>query len=147
MSVEHTVDSPVSNDGHAPNGRFAPGNRVGNQFAPGNKLGRGNPNARKIHELRQLFLEAINPESIAALSKRLQVAALQGDMDATKLLLDHCIGRPSQSVEVSNPDGSPLGRSAELSAALGAALSPFSEDVRFAVLGVIKRSLDVDRSE
>lgn len=78
-------------------------------FAPGNKLASGNPNAKRMHELRRQFLEAIADGTIAALAKKLQVAALQGDMDATKLLFDYTLGRPSQAVELTGADGEPLG--------------------------------------
>ena len=101
----------VGGDGrtHTPGGKFAPGNGLGRPFAAGNKHGRGNPTAIRMHEGRMQFLDAIHEGTLAALAKKLQVAALEGDMDATRLLLSYALGRPQQAVEVSGPDGSPLG--------------------------------------
>jgi hypothetical protein len=79
------------------------------KFAPGNRLGRGNPNARRVHELRLQFLDAVHPDTIPALARRLQVQALNGDLDSMKLLLDYTLGKPAQAVALTDADGGPLG--------------------------------------
>lgn len=104
-----TAVSPVPNDGQAPDGKFAPGNGLGRRFEPGNKHGRGNPQALRMHEHRMQFLEAINEGTIPALARKLQVDALKGDEFAVKVLLDYCLGKPAQAVQLSGPDGEPLG--------------------------------------
>ena len=45
------------------------------------------------------FLEAIHEGTIPALAKKLQVAALEGDLEATRLLLGYALGKPTQAVE------------------------------------------------
>jgi hypothetical protein len=139
--------SAVTNNGHAPDGKFAAGNGVGHRFEKGNRFGKGNPLARRQHEHRMQFLDAVHPETIPALARKLQHDALKGDEFAVRVLLDYCLAKPAQAVELSGPEGEPLERSAELSAALGAALSPFSEEVRFAVLGVIRKAVHAGRAE
>ena len=37
------------------------------------------------------------------------MAALEGDLEATKLLLGYALGRPQQAVELTGADGEPLG--------------------------------------
>jgi hypothetical protein len=99
-------------------------------------------------ELRSAVLEAATPEILSAVTRKLAMLALQeNDVAAARLLLEYACGKAPQAIELSGPDGSPLERSAELSAALGAALSPFSEEVRFAVLGVIRKAVHAGRSE
>jgi hypothetical protein len=103
------VVSAVTNNGHAPDGKFTAGNGIGHRFEKGNRFGKGNPNARRQHELHQAFLDAIHPDAIPALARRLQAQALSGDLDAAKLLLDRCLGRPSQMVALTDADGGSLG--------------------------------------
>ena len=62
-----------------------------------------------MHANRVQFLEALDPRVIPALVGKLSREALGGDMEATKVLLGYACGRPQQAVELSGPDGSPLG--------------------------------------
>jgi hypothetical protein len=78
-------------------------------FGRGNKAAAGNGNARRMQEYRRQFLEAINPATIPALARKLQVDAIKGDYDALRILLDYTLGKPSQAVELSGPDGEALG--------------------------------------
>jgi hypothetical protein len=119
-----------------PNGRDELG-----RFGPGNTLSRGHAGHRKVSEMRRAALAAETPDRVATVIGKLYDLAAEGDVPAAKVYLETVIGKSVQGVEISGPDGSPLERSAELSAALGAALSPFSEEVRFAVLGTIKRAV------
>ena len=106
---DETVDSAPGNNGQAPDGKFTPGNGIGHRFARGNKHGRGNPTAIRMHEGRMQFLDAIHAGTLAALARKLQVSALEGDLEATKLLLGYALGRPQQAVELTGADGEPLG--------------------------------------
>ncbi len=124
-----------------PNGRDDLG-----RFGPGNAHSRGHAGHRKVSEMRRAALEAETPVRVARVMAKLFDLAEAGDVSAAKVYLENVVGRPIQGVEISGPDGSPLERSAELATALGAALSPFSEEVRFAVLGVIKRAVHAERA-
>lgn len=79
------------------------------QFAPGNKLAAGNRQARRQHEHRMQFLDAIAEGTIPALARQIQVKALQGDLDCMKILLDYTLGKPAQAVALTDSDGGPLG--------------------------------------
>lgn len=109
MSDNGHVDSPAGNNDHTPAGKFAPGNGIGHRFAAGNKYGKGNPTAVRMSEHRIQFLDAVHEGTIPALVRKLQVDALKGDEFAVKMLFDYCLGKPSQAVELSGPDGESLG--------------------------------------
>lgn len=95
-------------NGHGDKGRFTVGNREA----------RGNPNARKMFELRRVLLDApaASPNLVEAVFTRLCRMALgepaediPPDLEAMKLYLAYTVGRPMQAVEISGPDGEPLG--------------------------------------
>jgi hypothetical protein len=90
------MDTPVNpgSDGRLPSGRFA----------PGNKLAKGNPANRRMQEFRRSFLDAIEPETVQAITKKLVALAVAGDLDACKVLLPQLIGRPPQLIDLSGPD-------------------------------------------
>lgn len=92
------ADKPASN-GRLPDGRFGLGN-------PG---GRGNPNARKMYELRRALVDAATPKVVAGLGRKLAMLGLQGDVQAAKLYLEYVVGKPPQAVELTGADGEPLG--------------------------------------
>lgn len=133
--------------GGPPSSSVSNGRDILGRFGSGNAYGKGHAGHKRMAELRGAVLSAATPEIVAALTRKLAVLALGGDVAAARLLLEYSCGKSIQPVEISGPDGSPLERSAELSTVLGAALSPFSEEVRFAVLGVIKRAVDAGRTE
>lgn len=74
------------------------------QFERGNKLSignaGGNPNGKRMGELKRALIGCGTEEDIQKLYKTLMAAALGGDVQAAKLLLDHLVGRPSQSIEL-----------------------------------------------
>jgi hypothetical protein len=80
----------------APAGRDARG-----RFAEGNPGGPGNPYTRQTAQLRQAVLETMNEAEIRLIAKRLLTLALQGDLQAIKLVLAYAIGKPEGVV---NPD-------------------------------------------
>jgi hypothetical protein len=107
----------------APNGRFENG-----RFAPGNNLAKGNPHARRMHELRRALLDAVDPETVQDVTQKLAELARGGDVPAAKLLLEYVVGKPVQSVELSGPDGEPLGIDfGSIQTSLLNALAPFPE--------------------
>jgi hypothetical protein len=89
----------VANNGRDPmTGRLLPGNRV----AVGNRG--SNSVARRAHELRQCLLEAVSPEDVLAVGRKLVELAKDGDVTAAKLWLEYVLGRPVQGVELSGLD-------------------------------------------
>lgn len=81
---------------------------INGRFAPGNKLGRGNPNNKRTHELRKLWLSCYSEADFREVYDRLLGMVREGDVAATKLWLEHGAGRPPQAVEVSGVDGESL---------------------------------------
>lgn len=142
-----TVDSPVGNNGQAPDGKFAPGNGIGHRFAPGNKHGRGNPTAIRMNEHRQQFLDAIDAGTIPALAQRIQAGALSGDEFSVKVLLDYCLGKPAQAVELTGADGEPLGVNfaAVTTIVLNALAGPEHSEARVKIAAQLMELGDADR--
>ena len=86
-----------------------PARSTDGRFAPGNKLGKGNPLARRSHELRKALVESADADAVREVGRKLKEFALEGDVSAAKLWLEYTVGKPVQAVEVSGPDGEPLG--------------------------------------
>jgi hypothetical protein len=115
------------------------------RFARGNHAARGNVNAQKMFRLRREILEsaAASPEATRTAFTRLFRKAIGRtedkdgssiDIEAMKLYLAYAIGRPVQALELSGPDGEPLGAEwTKVEAAIVAALAPFGDQARFAV--------------
>lgn len=136
-----TVDDGRAND-REDGGLFAPGNRAGKLFVKGNSLGKGNPNARRQYELRQALLGAAEPRHVEGVYRVMLKAALEGDVAAAKLVLEYIVGRPAQALELSGPDGEPLGGDlAQLQAVIMGALAKFPE-ARFAVAAELRAVRD-----
>ena len=66
-------------------------------FARGNKGGTGNPYARKVASLRNLFYETVTDEDMKAIIQRLVADAKDGDPIARKELFNRMIGKPVDS--------------------------------------------------
>lgn len=79
-----------------PNGRGARG-----RFGPGNQAakGRPNPHAKRVSELRSAFLEAVTPDDIREVVAALKAQALEGNVQAARVLLDRVLG-PPEAVDV-----------------------------------------------
>ena len=86
------VSSPSPN---GPNGRDARGRFVG-----GNAGGPGNPHAKKVAKLRSAMLGAVTQKDFREVVKALIQRAKAGDVAAIRELLDRCIGKPKQAVDI-----------------------------------------------
>src|SRR5262249_7762767 len=75
----------VSGDGRAPDGRFA----------AGNKGGPGNPFAREVAAVRKTLLERLTQEKRDAVADELIALAMEGNLQAIKLLYAYTIGKPT----------------------------------------------------
>jgi hypothetical protein len=133
--------------GHPSNPALDGRDRLG-RFEPGNAIGRGHVVNRKLSELRRVALAAETPEQVAGVIAKLRELAMDGDTAAAKIYVETMIGKPVQGVEITGADGERLGQDAgSIFAALSMALGPFPEEVRFAVLGAMKRAVDAGRAE
>jgi hypothetical protein len=65
-----------------------------------------------MNELRRVLTEAASDDDIRDVYRSLLVAAKGGDVGAARLLLDHLVGKPKESIEVSAGDGQAIGLSA-----------------------------------
>lgn len=83
-------------DGRLPNGRFSKGNKC--------NAGVGNPTARRMTMLRSELLADLDGPKMRALGKRLYAAALAGNLDAAKLLLQYAIGKPTKTPDADRLD-------------------------------------------
>jgi hypothetical protein len=88
------------------------GRNDGGQFASGHTFSRGNaggnPNHRRMSELKRALIACGTEEDVQKLYAALLAAALDGDTPAAKLLLDHLVGRPTQPIEVTGPGPAPI---------------------------------------
>src|SRR5262249_8563515 len=64
------------------------------RFTRGNKGGPGNPFNRRVAALRQLLLERVSDDDLAAIVDRLVQQAKEGDLAAAQLLLSDTVGKP-----------------------------------------------------
>lgn len=69
------------------------------RFTQGNKEGRGNPFAHKVNKLRAALLQEVSEKNIRAILKNVVKQAEQGDLAATKILLDRVFG-PAVAVDL-----------------------------------------------
>lgn len=86
------VPLPYGRD--ATSGRFTPGNHCGQ--------GRAHAFAKQAAALRRAFFEAVTPEDMRALVRKLLEEAIGGNLPAARLVLLWVLGKPSEAV---HPDG------------------------------------------
>jgi hypothetical protein len=73
------------------------------QFASGNAGGPGRPKGRRVSELRLAAEDAVTPEVIRAVMKKVSLQALQGNLTAARILFERTLGRAADV-----PLGEPL---------------------------------------
>ena len=91
------------------------------RFTAGNRGGPGNPFARAVGTRRRALLDAVSPEDVAAVARKLLQRARAGDVASCKVLLAYVVGKP---VPAPDPDALDLH---ELALARQA---PLAEDVQ-----------------
>jgi hypothetical protein len=89
----------MSTDGPVPD-RLLPDGR----FAPGNRCSPGNPNARRIFELRRALLDSIDAEAVGRIGRKLVELAEGGDLEATKVLFSYVLPKPTQELSLGLSD-------------------------------------------
>jgi lysozyme family protein len=69
------------------------------KFAPGNKLGPGNPQAAKIQLYRKAIWDAVSTDDVAAVMRSMVDAAVNdSDVAAAKVVLERCAGQPPKDM-------------------------------------------------
>jgi hypothetical protein len=105
--------SPTGSNGTA-NGHAGEGRESNGRFTVGNKAAVGNPFARQVATRRKALLDALTPEDIAAVGRKLLGQALGGDVAASKVLLSYAIGKPQPAPDPDRLDHDELGLLASL---------------------------------
>jgi hypothetical protein len=108
------ANSQKTNGEQTADGKFAPGNKIGNRFSKGesgNSAGR--PRLTKLTDsLRQKIAETnsdASEETVAEqIAQTLITMALSGDLQAIKEVFDRCEGRAPVTLDVGNKDGEPM---------------------------------------
>lgn len=77
-------------------------------FAKGNKAAAKGVGRARVAELRGLLIASVRNGSVKAVARKVEELALAGDVGAARLWLEYVIGRPTQAVELSGPDGAPI---------------------------------------
>ena len=86
--------APATPDGNPPSDRDAKG-----RYVKGNGGGPGNPFARRVAELRQVFYDCVTAADLEAIVVKVVEKALAGDLAAAKLLLQYLVGKPAAAVD------------------------------------------------
>lgn len=64
------------------------------RFTTGNQAARGNPYARRVAAFRSALYEALTPEEVKELVRKLFNQAMGGDAAAARIILDRLYGPP-----------------------------------------------------
>lgn len=96
-----TATAPFRNGG---NGAGAPavgaGRDAHGRFARGNPGGPGNPRLAEVHRLRTAMLEAVTEQDLVQIIRAMVDKAVAGDVVAAREVLDRCLGKPKQSLDI-----------------------------------------------
>lgn len=74
------------------------------RFGAGNPGGPGRPKGRRTTELRRAAEEAVTPDMVRGVLRKVAMQALQGNLAAARIFLERTLGRPAEI-----PAGEPLG--------------------------------------
>lgn len=77
------------------NGRDANG-----RFVKGNPGGPGNPYAKRVARFRQILMEAVTEQDLYDLARKLVEKGKEGDVMATREVLDRLMGKPEGTSEM-----------------------------------------------
>jgi hypothetical protein len=92
---------PTGIDGNGATPPPCPDQGADGRFLPGNKAAAGNSFHRAVAARRKALLDAVSPEEVAAVGRKLTEQALAGDVPSAKVLLSYVVGKPAESP---NPD-------------------------------------------
>lgn len=81
-----------------------PDRAANGRFKKGNAGGAGNPFGRRLAALREAILRVVTPDVLEKIFAMLEKKASEGDVAATKLLLQYSVGKPKPMVEPDRVD-------------------------------------------
>jgi hypothetical protein len=91
----------------------------GGRFLPGHSVkSPGNPKARMAHAVAAAIRNAITPDEIVAVARKLYLQALAGDSLAARILLERVCGRPREEAHHPDVDLGPFGTAGDLPLAM-----------------------------
>ncbi len=102
--THHVPDAPTHHEAERPaagnpSADANAGRGASGRFRKGNAGGPGNPFARRLAALRQVFLDVVTDEELRIVVGQLMVMAKLGDLAAIKLVLQYTLGKPSEAVD------------------------------------------------
>jgi len=74
------------------------------RFMKGHAHSHGNPFARQLFAMRQKLYAAVTDDDFTAIVTKMVELAKDGNVPATKLLVEHLCGRPHQSIHLTGAD-------------------------------------------
>jgi len=69
------------------------------RFLPGNPGGPGNPQARNVATWRRALADAVSPDDVTEVTRKLTEAAKAGEPWAIHEFMDRCFGKPHVQIE------------------------------------------------
>ena len=90
----------TSNANHKPNGDFAKGNTA--------SVGRQQGSQVTANKFKLAFQAAISETDIQDIAKAMLIKARAGDVKAAKEVMDRCMGKPEQPVQVTGDNNNPI---------------------------------------
>jgi hypothetical protein len=94
-------------------------------------------------EFRKTLLDATDRDNLLAVWRKLEQVALAGDLQAMNLYLQYTVGKPTQALELTGPEGQPLG--ADLIPTIMAALADYPS-ARWEVAAALRVARDSGRT-
>ena len=120
------------------------GRELNGRFAHGNRLAGGNLLAQRTREMRQSIFDAVGPDQVRAVIATMANQAADGDVAAARVFLEYTCGKPAQSIELSGPDGGPLG--VDVHSVTAVIMMALADDpaARFKVAKALRGAVQVD---
>lgn len=85
-----------------------PGRNQFGHFAAGNKVAVGNPQNKRMAELRKAAREAVSVDDLQAIMRKATAEAIGGDWIAARFVYEYTVGKPIQGIEVTTGDDGPV---------------------------------------
>jgi len=78
------------------------------KFKAGNKGGDGNPQIKRVAEYNAAIRKSVKQKDLVDIFKKLLALAKGGDIAATKIILDRCLGKVAREINVNTNQLQPI---------------------------------------